>query len=57
MISKKVFLIILFTFITLITWVTFDILHNRAEVRPSPQVQPLLEPINPTFDQSAIDQL
>ncbi len=57
MISKKVFLVLFMSFITLLTWVVFDLLHSRAEVQPTPQVEPLLEPISPNFDLKGLDQL
>lgn len=54
MTAKQVFFIVLITFITVVAWVVFDILHSRAEVRPTPQVQELLEPVDPNFDTSGM---
>lgn len=49
--TKKEFLIIaIATFITIIAWVVFDILHKAAEVEISPQTQEVIEELNPTFD-------
>lgn len=45
------------TFITVIIWVSLDIMHSRAEVQVPSEVQSLLEPINPNFDQEAINGL
>lgn len=38
------------TFITILAWVVFDILHSRAQVGPDPKWQEVIEPINPEFD-------
>lgn len=55
---KKEFLTIaIITFITIIAWVIFDILHARAAVEISPKLQNVIEPLNPNFDQEAIDLL
>lgn len=56
--SGKQFLYILIaTFITVIIWVALDILHTRSQVPVSTEIQQLIEPINPVFDQEAIDSL
>lgn len=38
------------TFITVIAWVTFDIIHSSAKVEISPKLQDVIEPISPNFD-------
>lgn len=53
--SGKQFLIILIiTFITIVIWVSLDILRSRSQVQTAPEVQELLEPINPNFDIEAL---
>lgn len=49
--TKKEFLIIaIATFITIISWVAFDILHARSQVEISSKTQEVIEPLNPNFD-------
>lgn len=49
--TRKEFLIAtILTFITIIAWVVFDILHTRSQVEIPPALQELLEPVNPEFD-------
>lgn len=54
MTGKQIFYIALATFITIVAWVIFDIIHSKSEVQPDPQVQQLLEPIDPNFDTSGM---
>lgn len=53
--SKRFLYIAIATFITVIVWVSLDILHSRSEVQVSQEVQSLLEPINPEFDQEVLN--
>lgn len=56
--SGRQFLYILIaTLITVVIWVGLDILHARSQSDISSQVQEVLEPINPNFDQEVIDSL
>lgn len=49
--NKKEFLLIaIITFITVLAWVVFDILHTRSKVEISPKVQEVIEPIDSNFD-------
>lgn len=43
------------TFIVILAWVVFDILHNRAQVEIPSQLQELTEPINPEFNISGLE--
>lgn len=54
--SKKQLLIAtIFTLLTVIAWVVFDIIHARSQVEISPKLQELIEPINPEFDLSGFE--
>lgn len=57
MTGKRFFYILIITFITIIIWVVADIMHTRAKVQPAPEIQQLLEPVNPDFDQEVINAL
>jgi hypothetical protein len=49
--TRKEFLIIaIATLITIIAWVSFDILHARAIVKPTPDVEDAITPIDPNFN-------
>ena len=55
--NKKQWLIAaILTFVTIIAWVIFDILHARAQVEISPKLQEIIEPINPEFNTKSISQ-
>ncbi len=55
--GKQIFIIALMTLVTVVSWVIFEVIHARAEVKPTEQVQEVLEPIDPSFDQEAINML
>lgn len=50
MIRKEWLIITILTFITILAWVVFDILHTRIQVEIPQHLQELTEPINPEFD-------
>lgn len=54
--TKKQWLIAaVLTFLTVCAWVVFDILHARAQVEISPKYKELIEPLNPEFDISGLE--
>lgn len=54
--TKKEWLIVaILTFITVCSWVVFNILHARAEVEISPKLQEATTPLNPDFDTSVVE--
>lgn len=55
--SKQFLYIVIATFITVLGWAAFDILHTRSKVQTPSEVQKLMEPISPVFDQEAINAL
>lgn len=53
--TKKEWLIAaILTFITVFSWVVFDIIHARAQVQIPTQLQQVIEPISPDFDLRSI---
>lgn len=55
--NKKEWLIAaIFTFITACAWVVFSIFHSTAETKVSPQIEHLIEPINPIIDTKDIEK-
>lgn len=57
MIRKETFIIIIVTFITIVAWAVFDIVHKRSVTTTSPKLQQVSEPLDPNFDQEAIKLL
>lgn len=45
------------TFITIVSWVVFDIIHKQQEVEIPTEVQEVLEPIAPNFDTGVVESL
>lgn len=49
--TKKEWLIAaILTFITILSWVVFDIIHTRSQVEIPLQLQQVTEPISPDFN-------
>jgi len=55
MLHKEWLIIIIITFITISTWVAFDILHTRSQVEIPQTLQEIIEPISPDFNISSIE--
>lgn len=55
--NKPFLYIIIATITTILIWVVLDIMHSQSKVQIPPEVKQLLEPINPAFDQEAINEL
>lgn len=54
--KKEVLLIFIITFITIAAWAVFDIFHTRAQVQIPQELQKIIEPVDPNFDLSALEQ-
>ncbi len=50
MTRKEFLLIIIATLITVIAWAVFDIIHKRSAVHLPPNIQNIIEPIDPNFN-------
>ncbi|MCL4366918.1 hypothetical protein M1563_02005 [Patescibacteria group bacterium] len=57
MTGKQFLYIVIATFATIIIWVVSDILHSSSNVKIPPETQQLLEPVDPTFDTSIVNEL
>lgn len=55
--GKQFLYIAIATFITILIWAGSDIYHSRNQVKPGTEVQQLLEPVSPNFDQDVINSL
>ena len=45
------------TLITIIAWVTFDIIHTRSQVEIPTEIQSILEPIDPNFSTQVLENI
>lgn len=57
MTRKEWLIAAILTFITIVAWVVFDILHTRAQVEISPKLQEVIEPINPELNTKVLEEL
>ncbi|QQG43706.1 MAG: hypothetical protein HYW45_01655 [Candidatus Daviesbacteria bacterium] len=57
MARKEILILVVITFLTFMAWVIFDIIHTRTQVTIDPTIQEATAPLEPTFDQSAIQLL
>lgn len=55
--GKQFLYIVIATFITVIIWFALEIKHASLEVTTPPDIQQLLQPVNPNFDQKTINDL
>lgn len=55
--GKQFLYIIIATLITVLIWFGVDIYLAKTTVQISPEIQQVLEPVNPNFDQNLINDL
>jgi hypothetical protein len=55
--GKQFLYIIIATLITVLVWAGVDLYHSRNKVEISPELQQIMEPVNPNFDQNLINDL
>lgn len=55
MTRKEWLLAAILTFITILAWVVFDILHSRSQVEVPSKIQEVIEPISPDFNTSVLE--
>ncbi len=54
--TKKEWLVAaILTFITILSWVVFDILHTRSQVEIPEKIQELIEPVSPDFNTGVLE--
>ena len=53
--SKEFLIIVIATFITVVGWVVFDIIHKRAAVEIPANIQEIITPVEPNFDLEGIE--
>ena len=55
--SKDLLILSIFTFITVVAWIVFDVHHAATTSTITPLQKELIEPLEPTFDQEIILKL
>ena len=55
MTRKEWLIAAILTFITVLAWVVFDIIHARSQVEIPQKIQELIEPINPEFNTQSLE--
>lgn len=55
MTRKEWLIAAILTFITICSWVIFDIIHTRSQVEIPQNLQEVIEPINPDFDTGVLE--
>ncbi len=55
--KKEIAVLITLTFIVIVIWIIAEIVHTKPSVPIEADIQKLLEPVEPTFDQEIIDQI
>lgn len=53
--SKEFLIIVIATFITVVGWVVFDIIHKRASVEIPANIQEIIKPVDPNFDLKGVE--
>jgi len=43
------------TFVTILAWVIFDIIHTRSQVEIPQKIQEVIEPISPDFNTQSLE--
>ena len=55
--NKQILYLSIFTFLTVIAWIVFDIYHATTTSTVTPVQEKLIVPLTPTFDMEVISKL
>ena len=55
--SKEFLILVLLTAFVILVWISSDIYRVRTNIELTPNLQKVLEPINPNFDKQTLDFL
>ena len=55
--NRDIIILSLFSLITIIAWIVFDVYHAATTSQITPVQQELMIPVNPVFDASVIKEL
>ena len=54
---KEVVIIAVITFIVVVAWIATSVLGTKSSAPVNPKINEVIEPIDPTFDQTTIDRI
>ena len=54
---KEFIFVLIVTFIVILIWIAAEIIHSRPSVPIDPNVQDLLTPLNPGFDEETLKEI
>lgn len=57
MTKNQFIFVLLVTFTVIVIWIVADIIHTKPSVPVDPKLQNLLDPVNPNFDNSALNKI
>jgi len=55
--SKQTLFLSIFTFLTVLAWIAFDVYHAVTTSTITPVQQELIKPLEPSFDKEVISEL
>ncbi len=55
MTRKEWLIAAILTFVSILAWMIFDVIHTRSKVEIPPKVQEIIEPINPNFNTQSLE--
>lgn len=55
--SKDIFVVAIFTFVTVMAWIVFDVYHASVSSTVTPVQEKLTTPFNPIFDPKTVSQI
>ncbi len=57
MTKNQFIFVLLATFIVIVVWIVADIIHTKPSVPVDPKLENLLDPVNPSFDNSVLNKI
>lgn len=57
MTNKQFLYLAIATFITVIIWVTLDLIHSQANTQIPSDINKIMEPISPDFDKEVLNEI
>lgn len=57
MTNKQFLYLAIATFITVVIWVTSDLIHSQANTQIPSDINKIMEPISPDFDKEVLNEI
>jgi len=55
--DRDIFLVSIFTFLTIVSWIFFELVKTTKTTTVSPSVEKIVTPLNPTLDTEVLNAL